>query len=165
MIIKEYGKYRAICDNCENDLPPTESYDEARKQNPPHTIYARNVYVGELNSDGVLVVKWEQPETIPGLSITVRGSNDTQLFPFYLKKGVLVDITDGEPSSLDWQPAPEDTHTIIPAVREGKLTSHVTYGDYVMPTMEKKLEAQIETLGHKLEQTMLAVTALGGTIL
>ena len=32
MIIKEYGKYRAICDNCENDLPPTESYAEARKQ-------------------------------------------------------------------------------------------------------------------------------------
>lgn len=32
MIIKEYGKYRAVCDNCENDLPPVDSYDEARKQ-------------------------------------------------------------------------------------------------------------------------------------
>lgn len=66
---------------------------------------------------------------------------------------------------LAYQPAPEDTHTITPIIRDGRLTSHVTYGDYIMPTMEEKSEAQIETLEHKLEQTMLAVTALGGTIL
>lgn len=105
----------------------------------------------------------QRPST-PDETTTHKSPTGAKILKVSYPLSAVVQMVKGS-TIIPWQPAPEDTHSITPAICDGRLTSRVTYGDYIMPAMKAKSEAQIETLEHKLEQTMLAVTALGGTIL